>query len=266
MKWQKMQVKIGMQKDNDKLEILGVGIDPIAMDEALQKLDDMILERKQNYVCVCSNHGIMESQKDDRLREIINSSQMATPDGMSIVWTCKLFGHSQVNRVCGTELMLAFSELSAKKGYTQFYYGGAEGVPEKLAENLCKKYPGLKVVGTYSPPFRPLTKEEDDAIVEMINELNPDVIWVGLGLPKQEFWINDHLGRINSPVMIGVGAAFDFISGKVKRAPEWMQRSGLEWLYRLSQEPKRLWKRNLYHPIFLYKVFLQRMGINNKHK
>jgi len=126
---------------------------------------------------------------------------------------------------------------------------------------MLKRFQNLKIVGTYSPPFRELTEEEDKAIIEMINNAKPDVVWVGLGMPKQELWIGKHFGLINAPIMIGVGAAFDFISGRKKRAPKWMQRMGLEWLYRLIQEPKRLWRRNLYHPIFFFKLFLQISGL-----
>jgi N-acetylglucosaminyldiphosphoundecaprenol N-acetyl-beta-D-mannosaminyltransferase len=231
------------------------------MDDALQSLEHYIKTKTKNYICVCPNHTIMESQKDKKLLDIVNSANMATPDGVSVVWACKLLGYTKIEQVCGTELMLAFSALSAEKGYTQFYYGGADGVSEKLVEVMCQKFPGLKVVGTHSPPFRQLTEAEDKAVIDMINRVNPDVVWVGLGMPKQELWMGEHFGRINAPIMIGVGAAFDFLSGRKERAPKWMQHAGLEWLFRLVQEPNRLWRRNLYHPIFLYKVFLQRIGV-----
>ena len=182
---------------------------------------------------------------------------------MSVVWACKFYGYSNVERVYGPDLMLAFSDLAAEKGYTNFFYGGAEGVPEELAEILCQRFPGLKVVGTYSPPFRPLTPEEDKVIVETINQANPDVVWVGLGMPKQELWMGEHLGRIAASIMVGVGAAFDFLSGRKEWAPRWMQRNGLEWLFRLLHEPSRLWRRNLYHPLFFYNVLLQRAGIKH---
>ncbi|MGB9598175.1 MAG: WecB/TagA/CpsF family glycosyltransferase, partial [Candidatus Poribacteria bacterium] len=192
---------------------------------------------------------------------IVNSADIATPDGMSIVLASKMLGHREVKQVTGTDLMLAFSELSSEKGYTHFYYGGTAGVPEILAEKMIERFPKLKIVGTYSPPFRTLTEVEDKAVIEMINSTKPDVVWIGLGMPKQELWIGDHFGLIDAPIMIGVGAAFDFISGRKKRAPKWMQRVGLEWLYRLLQEPKRLWRRNLYHPVFFFNLFLQILGL-----
>lgn len=250
-----------MGERNSKVNILGVGISTINMDDALQQMEHWIKIREPNYVCVCPNHTVMESQKDKKLRRVINSSGLATPDGMSVVWACKLFGHSNVERVYGPDLMLAFSAISAKKGYRSFLYGGADGVAEGLAEKLCEKFPTLNIVGIYSPPFRPLTAEEDREVVEIINLSNPDVVWVGLGMPKQELWMGEHIGRINAPVMVGVGAAFDFLSGRKEWAPQWVQRSGLEWLYRLLHEPRRLWRRNLYHPIFLYNILLQRLGI-----
>lgn len=245
----------------EKIDILGVGISKIDMKSALSQLERLILEKKKGYVCVCPNHTIMESQKNLKLRNIVNSADMATPDGMSVVLASRMLGHREVKQVTGTDLMLAFSKLSSEKGYKHFYYGGTYGVPEKLAENMVNRFPKLKIVGTYSPPFRKLTEEEDKAIVEMINNVKPDVVWVGLGMPKQELWIGEHFGMIDAPVMIGVGAAFDFISGKKKRAPKWMQKVGLEWLYRLLQEPKRLWRRNLYHPVFFFKLLLQVLGL-----
>ena len=247
----------------EKINMLGVGISAINISDALQQMERWIETKEQHYVCVCPNHTIMESQRDRELRRIVNSAGLATPDGMSVVWACKFYGYSNVERVYGPDLMLAFSALAAEKGYTNFFYGGAEGVPEELAEILCQRFPGLKVVGTYSPPFRPLTPEEDKVIVETINQANPDVVWVGLGMPKQELWMGEHLGRIAAPVMVGVGAAFDFLSGRKEWAPRWMQRNGLEWLFRLLHEPTRLWRRNLYHPLFFYNVLLQRLGIKH---
>jgi N-acetylglucosaminyldiphosphoundecaprenol N-acetyl-beta-D-mannosaminyltransferase len=187
---------------------------------------------------------------------------MVTPDGMPLVFLGRWLGHYHVERVYGPDVMLAFSELSAARGYTHFYYGGAEGLPEKLADTLRQRFPGLKVVGTYSPPFRALTPEEDQAIVERINAANPDVVWVGLGCPKQDIWMAQHRDKLHAPVLIGVGAAFDFLSGQKQQAPHWMQRYSLEWLYRLAHEPRRLWRRYLlYNPYFIFLVLLQIAGL-----
>lgn len=249
------------ERKRQRINILGVGISAINMRDALQQMERWIELGEQHYVCVCPNHTIMESQKDRKLRDIVNSASMATPDGMSVVWACKFYGYSNVERVYGPDLMLAFSALAAERGYKNFYYGGAEGVPEELADALCQRFPNLKVVGTYSPPFREILPAEDEAIVETINQADPDVVWVGLGVPKQELWMGEHLGRINAPVMVGVGAAFDFLSGRKEWAPLWIRHSGLEWLFRLLHEPRRLWRRNLYHPLFLYNILLQRAYI-----
>jgi N-acetylglucosaminyldiphosphoundecaprenol N-acetyl-beta-D-mannosaminyltransferase len=158
--------------------------------------------------------------------------------------------------------MLKFCEIAACKGYKQFFYGGAVGVPQKLQEALTERFPGLQVVGAYSPPFRPLTPEEDQNVVRMINESGADVVWVGLGAPKQEWWMAKHLGQITAPVMVGVGAAFDFHTGRVRQAPPWMQERGLEWLYRLYREPRRLWKRYLMsNSLFVWYLLLEKIGL-----
>jgi len=160
--------------------------------------------------------------------------------------------------------MLALCQRSLQGGYRHFLYGGAPGVPELLARRLQERYPGLRIVGTYSPPFRPLTPEEDAEVVERINRARPDIVWVGLGTPKQELWMAEHVAKLQNPVMIGVGAAFDFHAGIKRQAPRWMQKHGLEWLFRLSQEPQRLWKRYLPNiPAFFFLLALQKLGLRH---
>jgi len=229
---------------------------------ALEIIEGWIARRERHYVCVTGVHGVMESQRNENLRRIHNQAGLVTPDGMPLVWLCKLKGFRHVDRVYGPDLMLALCERSVTMGYRHFFYGGENGVPELLATVLKKRFPGLQVVGTFSPPFRPLTLKEDEQIVQMINEADPDIVWVGLSTPKQELWMAEHRERLKAPVLIGVGAAFDFLSGRKPKAPRWMQRSGLEWLFRLVNEPKRLWKRNLVNnPTFLVLVILQILGI-----
>lgn len=225
--------------------ILGVGVSVINMDDALGQMEHWISTRQQNYICVATVHLVMEAQKDAELKGILNSSGLTTPDGMPLAWVGKMRGNSNMDRVYGPDVMVNFSELSAKKGYRNFYYGGSSEAVQDLAEKLTERFPGLEVVGAYSPPFRALTPEEDQEIVNMINEANPDVIWIGLGAPKQDKWMAEHMGRVNAPVMIGVGAAFDFLSGRKKQAPAWIQKIGMEWFFRLVTEPRRLWKRYL---------------------
>lgn len=242
--------------------ILGVGISAINMEMALEQIRDWIGRGAQTYVCVTGVHGIMESWRDERLRRIHNNAGMVTPDGMPLVWLNRLRGFEYVKRVYGPDFLLAVCERSLQTGWSHYFYGGGVGVAEKLSVQLIKHFPGLKVAGTEAPPFRPLTHEEDQAMIMQINAAKADILWVGLGTPKQEYWMSEHLGKVDAPVMIGVGAAFDFLAGIKKQAPRWMQSNGLEWLYRLTSEPRRLWRRYLINnPLFLLLVFLQLLGI-----
>ena len=229
---------------------------------ALDVIEGWIRRREPHYVCVTGVHGVMESQRDEVLRRIHNQAGLVTPDGMPLVWLSRIRGFRHVDRVYGPDLMLALCERSVVRGYRHFFYGGAEGVPEQLADSLRRRFPGLQVAGTYSPPFRPLTPEEDAEIVQMINEADADIVWVGLSTPKQECWMAAHVGGLMAPVLIGVGAAFDFHTGRKPQAPRWMQRAGLEWLFRLLTEPRRLWKRYLINnPVFVMLAIAQLMGI-----
>jgi N-acetylglucosaminyldiphosphoundecaprenol N-acetyl-beta-D-mannosaminyltransferase len=186
---------------------------------------------------------------------------LVTPDGMPLVWLSRLMGFRDVERVYGPDLMLAVCERSTARGYRHFFYGGAPGVAEKLVVRLQSRFPGLQVAGIDSPPFRHLTLQEDRAVVEHINTARPDIVWVGIGTPKQERWMAMHVGQLSAPVLIGVGAAFDFHAGLKKQAPRWMQRSGLEWSFRLMTEPRRLGRRYLINiPWFLWSVLLQALS------
>jgi N-acetylglucosaminyldiphosphoundecaprenol N-acetyl-beta-D-mannosaminyltransferase len=241
-----------------RVDVLGVGVSAINMDTALEVIDRWITAGVHQYVCVTGVHGVMESQRDETLREIHNAAGLVTPDGMPLVWLTRLNGWRNTSRVYGPDLMLDLCERSLATGYRHFFYGGNEGVPERLAERLQRRFPGLIVAGTYSPPFRQLTPAEDEEIVRRINETKPDIVWVGLSTPKQEHWMAQHLNRISASVLIGVGAAFDFHAGLKRQAPKWMQHSGLEWSFRLMSEPRRLWKRYLVNnPAFIWLTLLQ---------
>jgi len=245
-----------------RVNVLGVGISAINMEVALTTIEGWIARRDSRYVCVTPVHSVMECRKDAALRRIFNVSGLTTPDGMPLVWLCHLKGRRDASRVYGPDLMLAMCERSIARGHRHFFYGGADGVAEKMVVNLQQRFPGLLVAGTHSPPFRSLTPEEDTEIVRMINEADPDIVWVGLGAPKQEFWMATHVGQLTAPVLIGVGAAFDFHAGCKKQAPPWMQRSGLEWLFRLLTEPRRLWRRYLINnTLFVTLVLLQAIGL-----
>lgn len=246
----------------ERTNILGVGVSAINMPMALEQIGLWVAERGCRYVCVANVHTITESQDDARLKQINNAAGMVTPDGMPLVWVSRLMGQKHVRRVYGPDLLLAACQRSLETGWSHYFYGGAEGVAEKLVERLSARFPGLKVAGLESPPFHALNPAEDRAAVERINASRADIVWVGLGAPKQEYWMAAHVGRISAPVIIGVGAAFDFHAGVKKQAPLWMQRSGLEWLYRLVSEPGRLWKRYLRNnPLFVWLILLQLSGL-----
>lgn len=246
-----------------RVNVLGVGVSAINMKQALETIDKWIESQEKQYICVTGVHGVIECQQDISLLQIHNNAGLVTPDGMPLVWLSKLYGFQHVSRVYGPDLMLAVCEHSVSLKYRHFFYGGNEGVPELLAEKLERRFPGLNVVGTYSPPFRPLTDEEESTIVQKINEARADIVWIGLSTPKQERWMAAHVEKLSVPVLIGVGAAFDFHAGIKQQAPLWMQRSGIEWLFRLLAEPKRLWRRYLINnPKFVTLILLQAFKIH----
>jgi N-acetylglucosaminyldiphosphoundecaprenol N-acetyl-beta-D-mannosaminyltransferase len=245
-----------------RVNILGVGVSAVDLPLALDTIEDWIARRQPNYVCVRDVHGVVESQRDETLRRIHNHAGMVTPDGMPLVWISKLKGNQHVDRVYGPDLMLALCERSLEKGYRHFFYGGAAGVPERLAQRLKQRFPELQIAGVHSPPFRPLTQAEDEAITRKINDSQADIVWVGLSTPKQEKWMAAHVDRLESCVLLGVGAAFDFHAGIKRQAPRWIQRSGFEWLYRLVTEPRRLGRRYLINnPLFIFLFTLQLLGL-----
>jgi N-acetylglucosaminyldiphosphoundecaprenol N-acetyl-beta-D-mannosaminyltransferase len=215
------------------------------MRTALAQIERWIASGERRYVCVTGVHGVMESQDDPTLRDIHNAAGMVTPDGMPLVWLSRLWGHPEVERVYGPDLMVACCAASATSGHRHFFYGGGPGVPEKLAARLTARFPALIVAGTWSPPFHELTDSEAEEVVQRIAAARPDILWVGLSTPKQERWMARFVGRVPVPVMIGVGAAFDMHAGLKRQAPRWMQRAGLEWVFRLAVEPRRLWRRYL---------------------
>jgi N-acetylglucosaminyldiphosphoundecaprenol N-acetyl-beta-D-mannosaminyltransferase len=236
-----------------RVDVLGVRVSAVDMDRTLAVLDDWITSGTRQYVCVTGVHGVMESRRDARLQQIHNAAGLVTPDGMPLVWWTRAVGCSHTRRVYGPDLLLACCERSLATGYRHFFYGGQDGVADLLARRLSRRFPGLAVAGTYTPPFRPLTDDEDADVVSRINDAGPDIVWVGLSTPKQEYWMAQHVGLLDAPALIGVGAAFDFHAGLKRQAPLWMQHSGLEWLFRLGTEPRRLWKRYLRNnPAFVW--------------
>jgi N-acetylglucosaminyldiphosphoundecaprenol N-acetyl-beta-D-mannosaminyltransferase len=235
-----------------RVEIAGLRVSAIAMPDALAAIEGWIARRDRHFVCVTGVHGVIESRSDPELRAIHDRAGLVTPDGMPLVWMARRLGHPATRRVYGPDLMRILTELSARRGYRQYYFGGGPGLAERLRDTLLARFPNLRVAGLQSPPFGAVPAEEDEAMVAAINAAEPDIVWVGLSTPKQEYWMDRHRARIDAPVLIGVGAAFDFLAGTKRQAPRWMQRSGLEWLFRLAAEPRRLWRRyGLIVPRFL---------------
>jgi N-acetylglucosaminyldiphosphoundecaprenol N-acetyl-beta-D-mannosaminyltransferase len=253
------------KRGGERRYILGVGINQVSVAQAVEIIDSWVQSRTQKYVCVTGVHGVMESQRDRNLMKIHNGSGLTVPDGVPLVWISKMRGSNDVTRVYGPDLMLAVCGLGESKGYRHFFYGGKEGVPKELAERLEQRFPEIDVVGQYSPPFRPLTQAEDETVIKAINSANPDIVWVGLSTPKQERWMADHRACLEAPVLVGVGAAFDFLSGRLRQAPRWMMNAGLEWLFRLMMEPRRLWKRyTINNVLFLYYLLLEAIGVRRR--
>ena len=220
---------------------------------AMDVMDSMVARRERGWVCAAAVHSVMVAQDDPGMKEALVDATITVPDGMPIVWAANMLGEHLPNRVYGPELMRRYCERSVEREHRVWLYGGRDqGALVQLALSLRQKHPGIKIVGGYSPPFRALTAEEDDAIAEQINQSRPDVLWVGIGVPKQEKWMVRMRPRLEVPVMCAVGAAFDFHAGRVSQAPHWMQERGLEWTYRIAQEPRRLLPRYLYtNPRFL---------------
>jgi N-acetylglucosaminyldiphosphoundecaprenol N-acetyl-beta-D-mannosaminyltransferase len=248
--------------DRLRINVLGVGVDAVNMQTAIERIMTAASSGNGGYVCVTGVHGVMEAQRDARLRAILNGSLITTPDGMPMVWLGRLAGVRSMTRVYGPDLMLELCRESVGRGLTHFFYGGSKGVVEQLAEGFRARVPGIRIVGMYTPPFRALSPEEESALDARLQELAPDYLWVGLSTPKQERFMAKYYGRFRATVMLGVGAAFDMHSGRLKQAPSWMQRSGLEWLFRLLQEPRRLFKRYaVNNPEFVVRVFAQKLGL-----
>ena len=250
-------------KSYPRSNILGVEVSAISMANAVEQIDAWIENQTPNSVSLSPGHAIMECYTQPELRRLYNQSGLTTPAGMAIVWILKLRGFHQVERVYGPDLMRRMFSLSRENHYRHYFYGGALGVPEKLILAMQKTYPDLNVVGYESPPFRPLTTEETVAMIKRIKESKADIVWVGIGSPRQEIWMASHLSEIECPVLVGVGAAFDFLSGTKLQAPHWIQKIGFEWLFRLASEPKRLWKRYIQYPKFVLLVLLQSLGLKH---
>jgi N-acetylglucosaminyldiphosphoundecaprenol N-acetyl-beta-D-mannosaminyltransferase len=245
-----------------RANVLGVGVHAVDMRSAVQMIAEAVKEHRPGYVCATSVHGVMEAQHDSALRNVLSNAFLVVPDGMPTVWIGRLQGLRNMRRVFGPDLMLAVFGDPALRNCRHFLYGGDSGVAQELQASLQRRFPYAHIVGTYTPPFRPLNQSEDNELRELIQQLHPDILWVGLSTPKQERFMAEYLPRLDTTLMIGVGAAFDYHTGRLKDSPRWMKQLGLQWLHRLVQEPKRLWKRYLINnPLFLSQAILQMTGI-----
>jgi N-acetylglucosaminyldiphosphoundecaprenol N-acetyl-beta-D-mannosaminyltransferase len=244
-------------------EVLGAPVHIIGIEDVLLMMERWIQERQQpRWIAVTGSHGVVEAHKHPDFRAVLRSADLSVPDGN---WAARVAAKKlscETQQVRGADLLAAFCQLASRKGYTSYFYGDTEEILALASDRLRKKYPGLQIVGACSPPFRELTPEEDVQIVEAINRANPDVLWVALGLPKQEKWIFAHRERVKAPVIVAVGAAIKFHSGKVKPAPRWASQAGLEWLWRFLHEPRRTWRRAfVYGPQFAALSVLELTGL-----
>jgi N-acetylglucosaminyldiphosphoundecaprenol N-acetyl-beta-D-mannosaminyltransferase len=254
--------KVSCDKE-PSFRVLGVRVDAVQIPGVVQKMENWIEQRDGcRFITVTGMHGVMEAQHNPEFKKILSAAALVVPDGMPLVWIGRGKRFALWRRVYGPELMATFFAQTAKKNYRHFFYGGAPGVAEDLAERITQRFPGAKIAGKYCPPFRALTSEESQEVVDIINRSKADIVWVGLSTPKQERWMFEHCNRLNVPVLIGVGAAFDFHTGRAAQAPEWMRENGLEWFFRLSHEPRRLWRRYLiYGSQFLFLNALELLGL-----
>ncbi|MSU35130.1 MAG: glycosyltransferase [Pedosphaera sp.] len=245
-----------------RVNVLGVGISVLNLDSAVAALQHALETGQRGYVCITGVHGVMESQSDAHLRQIHNQSLLTTPDGMPMVWLGRLAGHRTMDRVYGPDLMERVMAWTSRSGHTHFLFGGNTGVAEDLRARLMERFQGVRILGSYTPPFRPLSEKEQADLQARVAGLRPDFFWVGLSTPKQERFMAQQLRTLDAKIFVGVGAAFDFHAGRVKQAPRWIQRSGLEWFYRLCIEPRRLWKRYLRNnPRFVAAVIAQKLRL-----
>ena len=241
--------------------LVGVQICALTLERTVQIILDWHRRGKRESISMCTAHTLVECLRTPELQQRVNRAGLATPDGMPLVWLLHRRGHADVGRVYGPDLMLALCQAGLPLGLRHYFYGAAPGVAQALSDRLQERFPGLIVAGTHAPPFGSAPPETD---IDRINEAQADIVWVGLGTPKQDFWISEHRGAISATALIGVGAAFDFHSGRVRQAPAWIRRSGLEWAFRFIQEPRRLWRRYLVdNVIFLWNVILQELRMRS---
>jgi N-acetylglucosaminyldiphosphoundecaprenol N-acetyl-beta-D-mannosaminyltransferase len=242
--------------------VLGVDVDAVDMEGALGNVAAFLQSSLKGYICVAGVHGIMEAQGNPQLLEIYSNAALTIPDGMPLAWVGRMQGHNGMQRVTGPDLMLEVFRRKQFSEATHFFYGGREGVAAELRDKLQQQFPWVKIVGTYTPPFRELSQREETGLFAHIAKLKPDIMWIGIGCPKQEIFMARYLPNLETKLMIGVGAAFDFHTGRIRDCANWIKRAGLQWLHRLLQDPGRLWWRYLRNnPAFLWQITLQMLSV-----
>jgi N-acetylglucosaminyldiphosphoundecaprenol N-acetyl-beta-D-mannosaminyltransferase len=253
--------------ESGSYRVLGVRVNAVQIPDVISRMEHWIAHRRKcHYIAVTDMHSLMQAQQSASFKQILRDADLVVPDGFPLIWLGRRKGFALRRRVYGPELMEQFCQVTSAKSYRHFFYGGASGVAADLASRFVERFPGLQVTGMFSPPFRPLNPEEDREVVAAINASCADVVWIGLGAPKQERWMFEHRHLLKAPVLVGVGAAFDFHTGRVAQAPPWIRNHGFEWLFRLACEPRRLWRRYLvYGAQFVSLVFLEALGFRKFH-
>lgn len=248
----------------NRANILGIGIDAVNMQQALERIRQELEQKHKGYVCLAGVHGVMEAQRNPEVARVLAGAALVAPDGMPTVWVGHHQGHFQMERVTGPDLMLEVMKREEFRDYTHFFCGGKEGVAGELRDQITARLPFVKIVGIDTPPFGPMSTQQEKDFIAQVDRLKPDIIWIGISTPKQELFMERYLPLLNTTLMFGVGAAFDFHTGRIADCADWIKRCGLQWLHRLLQDPKHLWRRYLRNnPSFLFSIALQLAGLKS---
>lgn len=245
-----------------RIKILDALVDVLTMGSAINRIESWINEKKKKYVCVAPVSTIVDAIDNEKYRQVVNNADMVIPDGMPIVWIAKAKGQKEIGRVYGPDMMKRICVDPCLAHWRHFFFGATSETLELLRKRLKIVNPDIKICGSYAPPFRDRAVKEDDSIIQMINDAQPDIVWVGIGAPKQDYWMVLNRDQLNVPVIIGIGAAFDFLAGLKPMAPEWVQQIGMEWFFRLCCEPRRLWRRYVIgNSKFLFELLKELIGV-----
>jgi len=259
-----VRVILSTSRNTQRANVLGVGIDAVDMEQALTRVENALSSRQKGYVCFANVHGVMEAQRDPVLANIYAGAVLAAPDGMPVVWVGLNQGYNGMERVAGPDLMLEVISRKEFRGYSHFLCGGKDGIAQELRDGLIARCPEVKIAGVYTPPFGPMSQAQEKEFVALIDRLKPDIIWVGISTPKQERFMAHYLPLLNTTLMFGVGAAFDFHTGRIADCANWIKKAGLQWLHRFIQDPRHLWKRYLRNnPTFIFYSLLQLVGLKS---